>query len=87
MSKLAGTEHVEFFTSKDPMYGGAIGFFNIKNIEPGKVAEMLLARNIHAVAIVWERFSGIRVTPNVYTLTSDLDRFVDAVQDIAATEN
>ena len=87
MDKLAGTEHVEFFTSKDPMYGGAIGFFNIKNIEPGKVAEMLLARNIHAVAIVWERFSGIRVTPNVYTLTSDLDRFVDAVQDIAATEN
>ncbi|MCB0668846.1 MAG: aminotransferase class V-fold PLP-dependent enzyme [Saprospiraceae bacterium] len=87
MNALAETESIEFFTSRNPQFGGGIGFFSIKEIEPGKVGQQLQSKNIHVVPIKWEHFSGIRVTPNVYTLTSDLDRFINAVKEIAANKS
>lgn len=83
MEQLSGVENIRFYTSRNPAYGGAIGFFALEGRDPGKIAEALQSRNIHVVAINWEHFSGIRVTPNVYTLTTDLDRFIDAVREIA----
>jgi selenocysteine lyase/cysteine desulfurase len=35
------------------------------------------------VAINWEHIHGVRVTPNVYTSTRDLDRLVAAIRKIA----
>jgi len=35
------------------------------------------------VGIEWENLHGVRVTPNVYTLTSDLDLLVDGIQQFA----
>lgn len=37
-------------------------------------------RQLHTVAINWENINGIRVTPNVYTLTEDLGRLVEALR-------
>jgi hypothetical protein len=31
------------------------------------------------VAIQWENINGIRVTPNVYTTTRQLDQFIEGV--------
>jgi selenocysteine lyase/cysteine desulfurase len=36
---------------------------------------------IHTVPIKWEGINGVRITPNVYTLTEDLDRLVFAIKD------
>jgi selenocysteine lyase/cysteine desulfurase len=40
---------------------------------------------IHTVSIKWENVNAVRVTPHVYTTTRDLDRFIEAVQKIAAS--
>ena len=84
---LEDVEGIKIQTSKDPKFGGAIGFFSMDGMTPNRISELLLNRyNIHTVAINWEHFYGVRVTPNVYTLTSDLDRFVAAVKEISADE-
>ncbi|MCB0687831.1 MAG: aminotransferase class V-fold PLP-dependent enzyme [Saprospiraceae bacterium] len=87
MDQLEDEESVEFFTSRNPDFAGAIGFFNIKHITASKVGSMLLEKNIHVIPIQWEHFSGLRVTPNVYTLTTDLDRFVAGVKEIIDMDN
>ncbi len=39
---------------------------------------------IHAVGIVWENISCVRVTPHVYITIPDLDKMVRAIGEIAA---
>ena len=38
---------------------------------------------IHTVAINWENLHGIRVTPNVYTTTIDLDKLIAGIKEFA----
>jgi selenocysteine lyase/cysteine desulfurase len=40
---------------------------------------------IHAVSIEWEKVTGVRVTPNVYTMEQDVDKLVRAIHEIATT--
>ncbi len=83
MEALGKFKKIKIHTSPDENFGGAIGFFSIENMEPGEISSKLLNEyNIHTVAINWEHFHGVRVTPNVYTLTTDLDRFINAVKKI-----
>lgn len=82
MEKLQNVDRVELGTSLDPKYGGAIGFFALEGMDPSKIATDLQKKRIHTVAIKWENINGVRVTPNVYTLTSDLDVFIKAVKEI-----
>lgn len=85
MDALEDVPGIQFFTSKDQRFGGAIGFFGLEDREPGKIASELLSQHrVHTVAINWENLHGVRVTPNVYTLTADLDIFIDAVKEIAS---
>jgi selenocysteine lyase/cysteine desulfurase len=51
-------------------------------MDPGKLTDALLARNIVTVPIVTSSFNGIRVGPNVYTSTAEIDRFCEAVESI-----
>ena len=40
---------------------------------------------IYTILINWENIHGVRVTPNVYITTEDLDRFISSVKAIAAS--
>ncbi|MEM6317662.1 MAG: aminotransferase class V-fold PLP-dependent enzyme [Bacteroidota bacterium] len=81
VQKISG---VSLATPKNPALSGAIALFNIAGKTPHEVAGQLMSQfKIHSVAIVWENIRGVRITPNVYTLTNDLDRFVAAVKKIA----
>lgn len=67
-------------TSKKPEFGCALGLLKVEGKDPAAVAEYLFDKHrIHTVSIKWENIEGVRITPNVYTLTSDLDMLVDAV--------
>lgn len=71
---------VQIGTSLKREYGGAIGLLQIDGHDPRDVGQFLFKEHkIHTTSIVWENISGVRVTPNVYTLTSDLDRLISAV--------
>jgi selenocysteine lyase/cysteine desulfurase len=72
---------VSIGTSPLPGFGCAIGLLKIEGKEPGEVSEELFQKHrIHTVAINWENIHGVRITPNVYTLTSDLDRLIAAIR-------
>jgi selenocysteine lyase/cysteine desulfurase len=39
---------------------------------------------IHVTTVNWENIHGVRITPNVYTTTKDLDRLITALREYAA---
>lgn len=62
-----------------------IGLAGIEGIDPGKLSEHLFGRyKILTVAIHHRDFSGIRVTPNVYTSPAEIDAFTDAMRQVIA---
>jgi selenocysteine lyase/cysteine desulfurase len=72
-------------TSLHKQFGCAIALFSIDGLTPAEVASRLFNEfKIHTVSIEWENLKGVRVTPNVYTTTKDLDRMVHAVSKIAS---
>ncbi len=68
-------------THLDPRYSCAIANFRIEGMEPGDIATRLITEfNIHAVSIVWENISGVRIAPHVYTDPSELDLLAKAIR-------
>lgn len=69
-------------TSLDPRFGGAIALLAIEGKTPGEISQYLQSKHrIHTVAIQWENINGVRITPNVYTVTRDLDVLIAALRD------
>jgi len=77
-------EGVSLGTSLDPRFSCAIALLQIADIKPTVIANRLLKEfKIHSVAIDYNNVIGVRITPNVYTLTSELDQLIDAVKIIS----
>ncbi|MEZ4948930.1 MAG: aminotransferase class V-fold PLP-dependent enzyme [Saprospiraceae bacterium] len=75
--KVQGLPGISIGTPKSKSCSGAIALLQIEGMEPGDVAQALFDKEkIHTVAINWENIHGVRITPNVYTLTRDLDKLV-----------
>lgn len=84
MSRLKELPGVSFNTSFDPHQFCAIANFSIEGSDPVRVTEYLMAKHkIIAAPIVHEEFSGIRITPNIFTKLRELDRFCDAIESVA----
>ena len=78
---------VRIGTSLHPDFSCAIALLQIDGKEPGEISEFLFNTKyrIHTVAINWENIHGVRITPNVYTSLSDLDRLVTAIEELSKT--
>jgi len=75
--------NVEILTSLLPEFGGAIALLNIVGKKPEKVAQQLFGKyKIHTTTLKTKNIYGVRITPNVYTTTKDLDRLVVAIKEI-----
>lgn len=84
MEKVKAIPGVQIHTSFKPEFSCVIGLFSIDGYEPGEIDTYLFDKHkIHTVGIVWENISGVRVTPNVYTLERDLDKLVNAITQLA----
>ncbi len=84
MNKLKSVPKVGFNTSFDDAQSCAIGNFKIEGIDPAQIGSYLMAKHkIFTTPIVHEEFTGIRITPNVYTTLWELDRFCEIVAGIA----
>lgn len=60
---------------------GAIALVSVEGIDPGALTDWLLEKHrIVTVAIKHAEFSGIRVTPNVYTTIDEVDRFAATME-------
>lgn len=77
---------VKLHISLKPEYSCALGTFSIDGLTPGDIGSKLFSDyQIHVTSIVWENVSAVRVSPNVYTTTKDLDRLIEAIGKIAAS--
>jgi len=80
VDRLSQNPAFELYTPRQANSSCALTLFGLKGQDSHDLASYLFHENhIHTVAITHEALDGIRVTPNVYTLKADLDRFIMAV--------
>ncbi|MDZ4258666.1 MAG: aminotransferase class V-fold PLP-dependent enzyme [Gemmatimonadales bacterium] len=78
---LAYSPRVRVPTPLDSPDAGAIALVSVEGIDPGALTDWLLEKHrIVTVAIKHAEFSGIRVTPNVYTTIDEVDRFAATME-------
>jgi selenocysteine lyase/cysteine desulfurase len=84
MSAVKDIPKVKLYTSMKPGFGCAIGVIGIEGKTAGELDNFLFNDyKIHVTTINWENIHGVRVTPNVYTTTKDLDRLITAIGEFA----
>src|SRR5690348_14325032 len=84
MKKLREIPKIRFNTSFDPNQSCAIANVNVEGVEPVAIGNYLFNKHhVFTTPIVHEEFKGIRITPNVYTTLSELDRFCEQMELIA----
>lgn len=84
MNKLKDVPKVGFNTSFEPRQSCAIANFKVDGVDPNALGSYLMSKHrIFTTPIVHEEFTGIRITPNVYTTLWELDRFCEVVADVA----
>jgi Selenocysteine lyase len=84
MNKLKDVPRIGFNTSFDDAQSCAIGNFKIEGVDPVQLSNYLMAKHkIFTTPIVHDEFSGVRITPNVYTTLWELNRFCAVVEKIA----
>jgi len=77
---MAESDRVRVLTPLDSPYSGAICLFSVTGMDMPKLGEWLLGEHrIVMTPIVHPEFSGIRITPNVYTTPDEIDTFTDRV--------
>ena len=77
---LLSESRVVFHTNLEPSMSCGLTTVEIKGTDPGELAGWLLdKKGIFVTGIDHPTFKGIRVTPNVYTTVSEVERFRDAM--------
>ncbi len=84
MNKVKDIPRVKLGTSMKKGFGCAIGLVNVEGKKPAELDSFLLDKyKVHAVGIEWENIKGVRITPNVYTTTKNLDVLVEGISRFA----
>jgi selenocysteine lyase/cysteine desulfurase len=85
MEKVQKIPGVKLHTSLHSKWGVAIGMVSIEGKKAADLDSYLFSNyKIHTVSIVWENINGVRVTPNVYTTTKNLDVLVEGITAFAS---
>lgn len=84
-SRVRGMPKIVLNTPADPKRSCAIANVGIIGIPPAALAKTLLDKyHVWTVAIDTANVHGVRVTPQVFTTTAELDTFVRALKELAA---
>jgi selenocysteine lyase/cysteine desulfurase len=74
------SDRVHLLTAIGPNTNGGIGVFNVDGLDMGKLNSWLWNNHkISTAGLNHAEFTGIRVTPNVFTTLDEIDRFTDKV--------
>ncbi len=85
MERVRDLPGIHFYTHPQPEWSCAIGNFGFEGQKASDISQLLFEKwKIHSVSIDREKINGVRITPNVYTTTDELDKLVRAIQSIAA---
>lgn len=81
MEKVKGLPNIRLGTSMKKEWGCAIGIVGFEGKKPSELDNFLFNQyKIHSVGIEWENIKGVRITPNVYTTTKNLDVLVEGLK-------
>ncbi len=79
--RLAQNPKCRILHSSDPAQGCGIGFVGFQGADPLKIQDALWSKyNILTAYIPHEEYTGLRVTPNVYSTVGDIDLFASMVE-------
>ena len=82
--KAVKLPHAKLFTSLKTDYSCALANIGFDGWQAHQIEARLFEKyRIHTVSIIHEKVNGIRVTPNVYTSTEDLDFLVKGLTEIS----
>jgi selenocysteine lyase/cysteine desulfurase len=82
--KVKDIPKIQLHTSLKPEYSCAICGVSIDGIDVSDLDNFLFNKyKIHTVGIKWENINCVRISPNVYTSTGELDKLVSALNDAA----
>ena len=80
MSRVQHLPRIQLNTSLKAGFGCAIGSVLVQGKKAGELDSFLMEKyKIHCVPIEWENIHGVRITPNVYTTTQQLDLLVEGI--------
>ena len=75
---LAESPRFKVLTPLDSPYSGAIGLVSVEGLKFGDLGAWLLSKHrIVNTPIEHAEFTGLRITPNVYTTVDEIDTFAD----------
>ncbi|MDB4889136.1 MAG: aminotransferase class [Gemmatimonadetes bacterium] len=84
-SGVRGVPKIVLNTPSDPKRSCAIANVGVEGVAPAALAKTLLDKyKVWTVAIDTANVHGVRITPQVFTTTAELDTFVRALKSIAA---
>lgn len=84
MSRVKDIPRVKLGTSMKPGFGCAIGLVNVEGKKPHELDAFLFSNyKVHTTTVDWENLKGVRVTPNVYTTTKNLDVLIQGIEQFA----
>jgi len=87
MNTVKDIPKVKLHTSMKPGFGCAIGMVSVEGRKAAELDNFLFNEyRIHTVGIEWENLHGVRVTPNVYTTTRELDLLIKGIRTFAKGE-
>jgi len=85
-SALSANPRIHVKTDPDPKRSCALAVVSIDGKTLSELSEKLQSEyKIHVTGIDYYNVQGIRVTPHIYTVKADLDRFISAMTAIAGT--
>ncbi len=74
------SDRVRILTPLDSPYSGAIGLIHVEGLETNRLVSWLFDKHrIVSTPINHPEFTGIRVTPNVYTTLDEIDLFSEKI--------
>src|ERR1051326_1556310 len=80
-NRLAQNPKCKILHSPDPAQSCGIGFLAFNGVEPAKIQETLWNNyNILTALMGHQEYSGLRITPNVYSTVKDIDLFAGTVE-------
>ena len=85
VDQIKAVKKIKLNTPIDAQRSCAIANVGIEGMKPAELAKLLLQKyKIWTVAIDSSNVQGVRVTPQLFTTTAELDKFVMALKEITA---
>src|SRR3954470_24510227 len=81
-NRLRDLPGVKILNSEDPEQSCAIGFVSVDGLNPAKLNEYLWSKYRIWTTVIDTpgEYSGLRITPNVYTTIEEIDTFAEAME-------